>query len=134
MPAKAGIQGFISPLSRLMLDPGFRRDDNLMSSYASFFENGIRISVKAKPGASGTRTPRVVEMGEGKQAVEIAVSAVAEDGKANKAILETIAEGLGIKKNDVTLKTGTGGRLKIIEIRGEPEVLADKLARWLKQP
>jgi uncharacterized protein len=103
-----------------------------VTSYSSFFENGIRLSVKAKPGASGTRMPKVVDIGEGKQAVEIAVAAVASGGKANQAILESIAEGLGVKKSDVTLKTGTSGKLKIIEIRGEPEVLAERLARWLK--
>jgi uncharacterized protein YggU (UPF0235/DUF167 family) len=99
----------------------------------SLIETGLRLSVKAKPGISDHRPPKVVDVGEGKLAVEIAVAAVAEDGKANKAILEAIAEGLGVKKGDVSLKTGASGKLKIIDVRGEHEVLEQKLARWLKQ-
>lgn len=104
-----------------------------MTDYYSFFENGIRLSVKAKPGTVDTRAPKIVDIGDGKQAVEIAVAAIAEDGKATQAILEAVAEGLGVRNSDVTLKTGATGKLKIIEIRGEAEVLAEKLARWLKQ-
>jgi hypothetical protein len=98
----------------------------------SSFENGIRLIVKAKPGASRPRAPRLVALADGKRAVEIAVAAIAEDGKANKAIIERLAIETGFKKGDMAIKTGTSGRLKLVEIRGERAVLQAAIIAWLQ--
>jgi len=95
------------------------------------FEDGIRLSVRARPGLSRTREIRLVDVGEGKQAIEIAVAAAAQDGKANKAIIEEIARWLGVKKRDVSLKSGQTSRLKIIEISGEPSLLTERVKTFL---
>ncbi|MBI3419414.1 MAG: DUF167 domain-containing protein [Proteobacteria bacterium] len=101
---------------------------NLLSSFA----NGVRLTIKAKPGVSKARAPKIVELAGGKRAVEIAVNAVAEDGKANAAILSFLAKELGLKKSDISIKSGTAGRLKIIEICGNVQELTSKLAIWLE--
>ncbi len=95
------------------------------------FDKGVRLVVKAKPGARKTGRPRLVNVGEGQCAVEIAVAAHPEDGKANKAILAMLAEGLGLKKADLDIKTGAAGRVKIVEIRGNPDLLRARMAAWL---
>ncbi|NTU76763.1 MAG: hypothetical protein HGA90_02965 [Alphaproteobacteria bacterium] len=103
------------------------------SDLLSPFEGGVRLAVKAKPGSSRARAPKIVELAEGKQAVEIAVAAIAEDGKANKALLESLAKELGLKKNDLRVKTGTSARLKLIEIHGNTAFLVAKITAWLQQ-
>ncbi len=97
----------------------------------SSFEGGVRLAVKAKPGAKGARAPRVVELAEGKRAVEIAVAARAEDGKANKELIGFLAGVMGLKKGDFGIKTGASGRLKVVEIQGDPALLRARAAAWL---
>lgn len=100
---------------------------DLMTIYGT----GIRLVVKARPRVMHSRVPCLVLIGDGKRAVEIAVAAVAEDGKANKAIAYKIAEALGLKKSAVSVKTGATGRLKVFEIEGDPLYLQRVTEAWL---
>ena len=92
------------------------------------------MTVKAKPGAAHTKEARVVDIAEGKQAVEISVAAAPEDGKANKAICQVIAKALGLKTVSLSVKTGQASRLKLIEIEGDPAALQKKINAWLGKP
>jgi len=94
------------------------------------FDRGIRLSVKARPAFNRSHDVRLVPVADGKRAIEVAVAAVAEDGKANKAILVRLAKELNIKSRDIALKTGQTSRLKCVEIRGDPDILQNKLAAW----
>ena len=85
---------------------------------------GIRLRVKARPGANRARGLRVVDLAEGLRAVEVTVAAAPEDGKANKAIAATIAKALGVKAAAVTLQSGATGKIKTFDIQGEPAALA----------
>ena len=100
---------------------------NVLSS----FNAGVRLSVKAKPGSSRARAPKIVDICDDKCALEIAVAAAPEDGKANKAIIATLAKALSIPKADINIKSGTTARLKIIEISGDPQSLYALVRAWL---
>lgn len=92
----------------------------------------VRLFVKAKPGASRARPPRLVPLAEGGQALEIAVTAPPEDGKANKALLSFLASSLALPKAALSVKSGASSRLKLIEIQSDnPAVLEEKLRIWL---
>ncbi len=113
----------------------FEKDNEMSDEFEgliSRYANGVRLNVKAKPGASRPRAPKVVPLAEGGRAVEIAVAAPPEDGKANKAIVEALASHIGIKKGALSVKTGASGRLKIIEIEGDPEGQFERVSAWLK--
>ena len=56
--------------------------------------------------------------GEHGDAVKIKVAAPAIEGKANEALLEFIAEKLGIHRRNLTLIAGGKSRDKLIEIVG----------------
>jgi uncharacterized protein (TIGR00251 family) len=62
---------------------------------------GVILPVRAQAGASknGIR-------GEQNGMLKVSVTQVAEKGKANKALAETIAKGLGLKKSQVELLSG----------------------------
>ena len=49
-------------------------------------------------------------------AVKIKVAAPAVEGKANEALLEFVAEKLGLHRRDITLISGEKSRDKLIEI------------------
>jgi uncharacterized protein YggU (UPF0235/DUF167 family) len=107
--------------------PPVPSDPSDITDVVSVFAEGVRVTVKARPGISRARAPRLVDIGDGKRALEITVAAAAEDGKANQAICEQLADCLGLKKNALAIKAGTSGRLKIVEITGDPAVLQQRL-------
>jgi uncharacterized protein YggU (UPF0235/DUF167 family) len=75
-----------------------------------------RIQVKVVPGAS--REEVRCEVGEDGGAVyRVYVRAVAEDGKANKAVAEVLATHFGVAKRDVQLLQGATGRRKVFVIK-----------------
>ena len=91
------------------------------------FADGVRVTVRAKPGLSRARDVKVVDIGDGKRAVEVSVAAAAQDGKANRALVERLAEEWGLGKKQISIKTGETGRLKIVEISGDAVALAQKI-------
>jgi uncharacterized protein len=74
---------------------------------------GVVLPVRAQAGASknGIR-------GEQNGMLKVSVTQIAEKGKANKALVETIAKGLGLKKSQVELLTGETQSQKKFLIRG----------------
>lgn len=101
------------------------------SDILSVHESGVRLVARARPGLSRPRPMKIVDIGDGKRAVEITVSAAAEDGKANRAIIEALSDALGLKKADVSIKTGHTGRIKLIEIAGDAANLFAEITKWL---
>lgn len=74
---------------------------------------GVILPVRAQPGASknGIR-------GEQNGMLKVSVTQIAEKGKANKALADTIAKGLGLKKSQVELLSGDTQSQKKFLIRG----------------
>jgi len=99
----------------------------------TIFAGGVRLAVKAKPGQRQARPARLVTGADGTRAVEIAVAAVAEGGKANDALLDRLAAELGLARRDLAIAAGAAGRQKLVEIRGAPAALQAKLAAWLER-
>jgi uncharacterized protein (TIGR00251 family) len=77
---------------------------------------GIILPVRAQAGASknGIR-------GEQNGMLKVAVTQIAEKGKANRALVETIAKGLGLKKSQVELIVG--------ETQSQKKFLVRKISR-----
>ena len=50
-------------------------------------------------------------------ALKIRLAAPPVDGKANAALLEFIADKLGLAKSDVSLKSGQTSRRKVVEVK-----------------
>jgi len=55
------------------------------------------------------------------------VRAVAENGKANTALMELLAERLAVPKSAVRIVAGTASRLKRVEISGDCRALAARI-------
>ncbi|MFA4993868.1 MAG: DUF167 family protein [Bdellovibrionales bacterium] len=87
------------------------------------FPDGVRLTVRAKPGLSRAHDIKIVDIGNGKRAIEVSVSADAKEGKANRALIERLSEEIGVTKKKITIKTGETGRLKIVEIQGDAQAL-----------
>ncbi|MBI1916803.1 MAG: DUF167 domain-containing protein [Planctomycetes bacterium] len=88
---------------------------------------GLVLPVRAQPRA---RKPGI--LGEQAGALKIAVTAPPEDGRANEALVEALANCLGVKRSQVTLLAGVTARDKRFLIRGVTKAtLEGRLAELL---
>jgi uncharacterized protein (TIGR00251 family) len=69
------------------------------------------LKVKVKP---GSRVDELVQLEDGSWLARVKAPPV--DGKANAAVIGLIATHFGLRKAQVTLRSGASGRLKLFQI------------------
>ena len=84
------------------------------------------LTVKVVPGASRDRI-----VGKYGDAIKVQVSAAAERGKANEAVIELFAQALSINPAQIQIVTGHTNPRKTLQITGSDDVLAAKIAELL---
>lgn len=87
------------------------------------FPGGTRLRLRVKPGA---RTTAIVGAHGG--ALKLSVTAAAERGKANRAVVKLLAEALGLPSSAVTIAAGETSQDKVAEIALSVEALRVRLA------
>ena len=90
----------------------------------------MRILVRVKPGASRTAVGGRYD-GPAGVALVVAVAARAVEGQATKAVLQAVAEALGVKRSAVTLVRGATSRDKLLEVAGREAEIGPKLKQLL---
>jgi len=85
---------------------------------------GTRLRLRVKPGAR-----RNAIVGPHGGAVKVEVTAAAERGKANIAVLALLADALGLAGSSIDLVAGRSSRDKVVGIPLPPDDLVDRLAR-----
>ncbi len=86
---------------------------------------GVILPVRAQPGSRKNELK-----GEQAGALKVAVTQVAEKGKANKAIIEVICSTLKLRKSQVELLTGETSAQKRLLVR---EITVEELATRIEQ-
>jgi hypothetical protein len=86
------------------------------------------VTVRVRAGASRT----AVGGSYGDQLV-VAVTAPAVDGRATEAVLTALAAALGVPRRAARLVSGPRSRTKTVEIEGEHEALAARVAALLQR-
>ena len=76
-------------------------------------EGAVRFSVRVQPRSSRTG----VEGGHG-DALKVRVTAPPLDGAANEAVVEVLAEALGVPRRAVRIVAGDSSRTKVVEVEG----------------
>jgi uncharacterized protein (TIGR00251 family) len=90
---------------------------------------GVLLPVRAQPGAR-----RNAVRGEHDGALKVSVTQVAEKGKANKALIETLASELELKRSQIELVSGEAQPQKQFLIRGTSQAeLAAKIAELVAE-
>lgn len=89
---------------------------------------GVRVWVRVK---AGSARPAVGGSWPGRNgpALLVAVAERAVAGRANEAVCAAVAGACGLARHAVRLVTGARGRDKLLELAGDPQVLADCLSR-----
>lgn len=85
---------------------------------------GVVLPVRAQPGA---RREGLAGVHDG--ALKVSVTAAAEKGRANQALVEVLAAALGLKKSQIELISGETARRKLFLVCG---LNLDELARRIQ--
>jgi hypothetical protein len=85
----------------------------------------LRVRVTPKSSKDVVEGPEPTTQGP---ALKVRVRAVPDKGAANAAVVETVAEWLGVPKSTVTLVGGSTARVKSLAIAGDGAALAALLA------
>jgi hypothetical protein len=78
---------------------------------------GVRLGLKVTPNASADRVRGVVNDAAGVALLQVFVTAVPEDGKANRAVIAVLAKRWKLAKSAIGIVRGATDRRKILEIR-----------------
>jgi uncharacterized protein (TIGR00251 family) len=92
---------------------------------------GALLTVRVRPGTRRQGIGGLQALGDGGEALQVAVNAAPEKGKANKAVITVLAKHFGFAKSTLGVVTGTTGRTKQILISGDPDRIANALAAGL---
>ena len=91
-------------------------------SFYRFADEALILTVRVQPGA---RTSALLGVAEG--ILRVRLAAPAQEGRANEALRELLAERLGTAKSRVEIIKGQAGRLKQVRVLGA-KVAPDALA------
>jgi uncharacterized protein len=103
----------------------------LSASPFSLAADGVRVALRVTPGAGRTGFAGLAETADGVPALKVTVTAIAEDGRANDAVLTFLAKSWRLPKSSLTLVAGHTGRNKILHVRGAPEFVLARLLSFL---
>ena len=89
--------------------------------------SGVRLSVRLTPNGGRDAIDGAEFDADGEPYLKARVSAVPEDGKANKALIALLSKKLRTSKSSIQFISGETSRKKILRIEGDPEYLKEKL-------
>jgi len=92
--------------------------------------DGLVLRVRVTPKSSKDMVEGLEASAQG-PALKVRVRAVPDKGAANTAVVETVADWLGVPKSAVTLVGGSTARVKSLAIAGDGAVLSAQCARRL---
>jgi uncharacterized protein (TIGR00251 family) len=93
--------------------------------------NGLSVAIRLSPRARSDRLLGIVATAEGGRAVKASVTAPAQDGQANEALLQLLARAWRLPRRDLSIVVGAASRNKIVRVAGDPDELIAKLSREL---
>ena len=98
-----------------------------MAARVRLGERGVSLHVRLTPKGGRDAVEGWMPGADDVPYLKVRVRAAPEDGKANTALTELLAESLSVPKSAVRVVAGGSARLKRIEIAGNAAILAARL-------
>jgi uncharacterized protein (TIGR00251 family) len=92
----------------------------------------LRLAVRLTPNAGRNHVEGFEDDADGRAYLKAKVTAVPEDGKANKALIALLSDVLRLPKSSISILSGDTARKKILRIEGAPEDVMKRLNEKLK--
>jgi len=89
----------------------------------------LRLAIRLTPNAGRNAVGGIETAADGETFLKARVTAVPENGKANKALIALLSDLLRLPKSSISIISGETARKKTLRIDGDPEGLAKALAR-----
>jgi uncharacterized protein (TIGR00251 family) len=89
--------------------------------------DGVRVAIRLSPRATADRLLAIAADAAGGRVVKVSVTAPAEGGRANEALLKLLARAWRLPRRDLSIITGSTSHNKAIRVAGDPQQLADKI-------
>ncbi len=90
-------------------------------------KDGLRINIRLAPKAKRDKIGDIVDIADGKKALKVAVNAIPEDGKANKALIALLAKQWKIPKTTMSLISGHTNKNKVLLIDGDGTDIKERI-------
>jgi hypothetical protein len=90
--------------------------------------DGVRVAIRLSPRARSEGLLGVSPAAEGGRVVKASVTAPAQDGLANKALLQLLAKAWRLPRRDLSIVAGAASRSKTVRVAGDPHHLITKLS------
>ena len=99
--------------------------------------HGATLAVRVTAKAARDRVLGLSDTAGGGVALRLAVHAAPRDGEANDALIRLLACHFGLRRSDLRVVAGAGGRHKLVHVAGDPAELGSRLEQglrpWLKR-
>ena len=99
-----------------------------MTEILASIENGLLLKVRVTPRSQRDEVAGVHHAADGSAALSVRVRAIPEDGKGNKAVIETVAAALDVAKSTISIRSGAASRNKVLLIGGNAAQLRARIA------
>lgn len=103
-----------------------------MSGPYSKHSDHLRLAIRLTPNSGRNAVDGIETAADGEVFLKARVTAVPEDGKANKALILLLAKTFRLPKSSISMISGETARKKILRIEGDPKDLEEKLEKVLK--
>lgn len=94
--------------------------------------HGVRLSVRLTPRANRNGPDGVAPGPGGRPALQVRLVAPPVEGAANKALIAFLADALGLRKADISIRSGQAARLKILHLSGDVSSIMARLTEWIE--
>jgi uncharacterized protein (TIGR00251 family) len=99
-----------------------------LRSYCTITSDGLILSVKVIPKSSTNSCGGIISDAQGREWMKIKITAPAEDGKANKALIKFLSQLCDISPSAIRVVTGETSRSKILHLSGHSPTLSALLS------
>ena len=89
-----------------------------------------RLAIRAQPGAKANEVVGWIADAHGGEVLKIRLRAPAVEGKANAALIEFLAQILGLRPRQITLERGDKSREKVVLVEG---ITREEVARRISE-
>ena len=89
--------------------------------------DGLRVTIRLSPRAKANRL-LAITAAEGGRVVKASVTAPAEGGRANEALLQLLARAWRLPRSDLSIVAGITSRTKTVRVAGDPHQLIARLS------
>jgi uncharacterized protein len=90
--------------------------------------DGLRLAIRLSPCARVNRLIEITVSADGRRVLKASVTAPAQDGHANEALLQLLARTWHVPRRDLSIVSGSTSRSKAVRMAGDPQQLIAKIA------